>query len=1076
MELLDNITKSICDDLHTNLKKGSKVCIAAACFSLYAFNELKNQLNSVDEFCFIFTAPAPFVEKHNMNGINDSHLLLEQTLFGTEFESKLRNKLNQKAIAKECAEWVRQKARFKNSISRKYMNGFINIKSQEDNIAYMPINGFTTVDIGCEKGNYSYNIITKIDAPEATKFLDIFDAMWNDKKNLVDITDVVIDSLSYAYRENSPEFMYFLTLYHVFNGFLEDISEDVLPNELTGFRQSKIWNMLYEFQKDAALAIINKLEKYNGCILADSVGLGKTFTALSVIKYYENRNKTVLVLCPKKLADNWKTYRDNYKNNPIASDRLNYDILFHTDLTRTQGYSNGVDLERLNWGNYDLIVIDESHNFRNGGQISKETGKENRYSQLMNKVIKAGVKTKVLMLSATPVNNRFADLKNQLELAYEGNAALFDEKLDTKKSINEIFRHVQMAFNAWSKLRPQDRTSEALLKKLDFDFFELLDSVTVARSRRQIKKYYNTEKIGKFPKRLVPISRSPGMTNLSNAINYNQIFQMLSDLILTVYTPSKHIIPRKKEKYKELSKKRGLTQEGREAGIQRLMRINLLKRLESSVYSFRLTLSRILVLITETITAIDDFEKSGQDNLVALDVSEEDFDIDDSNTDLFTVGKKIKIKLEDMFYKKWRVELQEDAKTLERLKEMVSVITPEYDLKLHTLYDLLDEKIKNPINEGNKKILIFTAFSDTAEYLYDYVSKYMIDNYGINTAVITGTIDGRTNLKGVKTSLNELLTCFSPFSKDRDILMSDIIGDIDILIATDCISEGQNLQDCDYVINYDIHWNPVRIIQRFGRIDRIGSRNKYIQLVNFWPNMTLDEYIDLKSRVETRMKVSNVVSTGDEDLLDPEDEVELEYRKQQLQRLKEEVVDLEDMSTGISITDMGLNEFRLDLMEYVKKNGDNELNFRGLYAVIPATNEFPEGVIFVLKNNNSRIKRDDQNRIYPYYMVYIKNDGTVFCDYIHTRDLLNIIRLLCKDNKEPNLELCKQFNEETENGNNMQSISILLKETIQSMISIKKETSINSLFKPGGTSLLDDSFSGVDDFELICFMPVRKTK
>ena len=669
-----------------------------------------------------------------------------------------------------------------------------------------------------------------------------------------DVTEMIISNISTAYNENSPEFIYFMTLYNVFSEFLDDISEDVLPNEATGFKQSKIWDMLYDFQRDAVLAIINKLERYNGCILADSVGLGKTFTALAVIKYYENRNKTVLVLCPKKLSENWNTYKDNYVNNPIASDRLNYDVLFHTDLSRNGGFSNGLDLDRLNWGNYDLVVIDESHNFRNGAGTHANT-QENRYVKLMDKVIRAGVKTKVLMLSATPVNNRFTDLKNQLALAYEGNSEYINEQLDTKKPIEEIFRQAQKAFNAWSKLEPEARTTDALLRTLDFDFFEVLDSVTIARSRRHIEKYYNTEEIGKFPERLKPISKRPSLTDLDNAINYNQIYEQLMQLTLCIYTPSNYIFPSKMSKYVDLTHNKGnnLTQKGREQGIQRLMSINLLKRLESSVYSFNLTLGRIRDLIQGTIDAINQFEKYGSADLDMYEANDNDFDMEDGNTDFFTVGKKVKIDLADMDYKTWRSELQHDADTLELLTLMVADITPEHDLKLQTLFKLLDEKMANPINEGNKKVLIFSAFSDTAEYLYDQVAAYMKSHYSLDTAVITGTIDGRTTIRGLKATLNNVLTCFSPISKSRDVLMPGSTKEIDVLIATDCISEGQNLQDCDYLVNYDIHWNPVRIIQRFGRIDRIGSRNQYIQLVNFWPDMTLDDYINLKSRVETRM-------------------------------------------------------------------------------------------------------------------------------------------------------------------------------------------------------------------------------
>lgn len=1076
MEIFDNITKVVRDDLKEKIKPRSKVSIAAACFSMYAYKELKSQLEKVDEFRFIFTSPTFIKEKveKQKREFYIPRLSRENSLYGTEFEIKLRNEMTQKAIARECADWIRKKATFKSNVTGENMGGFMTVDSPAEQTAYMPINGFTTVDIGCERGNNSYNMVNSMEAPFSTQYMQLFETLWNDKQKMQDVTEMIISNISTAYNENSPEFIYFMTLYNVFSEFLDDISEDVLPNEATGFKQSKIWDMLYDFQRDAVLAIINKLERYNGCILADSVGLGKTFTALAVIKYYENRNKTVLVLCPKKLCENWNTYKDNYVNNPIASDRLNYDVLFHTDLSRNGGVSNGLDLDRLNWGNYDLVVIDESHNFRNGAGTHANT-QENRYVKLMDKVIRAGVKTKVLMLSATPVNNRFTDLKNQLALAYEGNSEYINEQLDTKKPIEEIFRQAQKAFNAWSKLEPEARTTDALLRTLDFDFFEVLDSVTIARSRRHIEKYYNTEEIGKFPERLKPISKRPSLTDLDNAINYNQIYEQLMQLTLCIYTPSNYIFPSKMSKYVDLTHNKGnnLTQKGREQGIQRLMSINLLKRLESSVYSFNLTLSRIRDLIQGTIDAITNFEKHGKADLDMYEADDNDFDMDDGNTDFFTVGKKVKIDLADMDYKTWRAELQHDADTLELLTLMVADITPEHDLKLQTLFKLLDEKMANPINEGNKKVLIFSAFSDTAEYLYDQVASYMKSNYGLDTAVITGSIDGRTTVKGLKATLNNVLTCFSPISKSKDVLMPGSTKEIDILIATDCISEGQNLQDCDYLVNYDIHWNPVRIIQRFGRIDRIGSRNQYIQLVNFWPDMTLDDYINLKSRVETRMKISVMTSTGDDDLINPEEKGDLEYRKQQLKRLQDEVVDIEDMSTGISIMDLGLNEFRLDLLEYIKTHEDLAKKPKGLHAVVPATEENPDGVIFVLKNINNNINIDNQNRIHPFYMVYIGIDGEVVCDYLNPKKLLDTVRLLCRGKSEPVLKLCERFNKETDDGRNMEEVSQLLSAAINSIIDVKEESDIDSLFSAGGTSALMSEINGLDDFELICFLVVK---
>jgi superfamily II DNA or RNA helicase len=1073
MEIFDNVTRVVKDDLETTIGLGCRVSIAAACFSIYAYQELKKQLDNIDEMRFIFTSPAFVTEKapKEKREFYIPRLNRERSLYGTEFEVKLRNELTQKAIAKECADWIRKKVTFKSNTTQESMGGFLNIESNNQQITYLPLAGFTTVDIGCERGNYSYNMVNKFVAPHSQEYVRLFESIWNDKVRMQDVTNEVIDTITAAYNENSAEFLYFVALYNIFNEFLEDISEDVLPNEATGFKESKIWQILYDFQQDAALAIINKLEKYNGCILADSVGLGKTFTALAVMKYYENRNKSVLVLCPKKLADNWNTYKDNYVNNPIAADRLRYDVLYHTDLSRSHGYSNGLDLARLNWGNYDLVVIDESHNFRNGGQVYGHDDRENRYLRLLNKVVRSGVKTKVLMLSATPVNNRFTDLRNQLALAYEGDVSFINEKLNTRKSIDEIFRDAQRAFNAWSELAQEQRKTATLLKMLSFDFFELLDSVTIARSRKHIEKYYNMDEIGQFPERLIPLSLRPNLTDLSDAINYNEIYDEIIKLNLAIYIPTDFVFESRREKYVDSDV--NINRAGRERGIRRLMSINLLKRLESSVYSFSLTLQRIKKLIDDTIADIDLFVTNGNAAIEMAEFQDADFDYDDQNTDFFTTDKRQKIDLKDMDYVTWRDALQRDSDILELLALMIADITPEHDTKLQTLVHLLTEKINHPINDGNKKIFIFSAFADTAHYLYHNISGYIKDNYGLNTAMITGTVDGVTTIPKFRVTFNNVLTCFSPISKDKALLMPGSNDNIDILIATDCISEGQNLQDCDYLVNYDIHWNPVRIIQRFGRIDRIGSKNARIQLVNFWPDLTLDDYINLKSRVETRMRISVMTSTGDDDLINAEEKGDLEYRKAQLQRLQEEVVDIEEMSSGISIMDLGLNEFRLDLLDYIKDNGDMDRTPLGLHAVVAAHADAPPGVIYVLKNINGGVNIDNQNRLHPFYMVYVADDGDVICDHLSPKEMLDRMRHLCKGKEAPHADLCRAFNQETNDGKNMDRLSELLSATVNSIIHIKDAKDIDSLFSSGGTSALNSTITGLDDFELICFLVVR---
>lgn len=1077
MEIFDNVTRIVRDDLTETIKPHSRISIAAACFSIYAYQELKKQLSSIDQCRFIFTSPTFVTEKtaKEKREFYIPRLNRERSLYGTEFEVKLRNELTQKAIARECAEWIRKKATFKSNSTQEGMQGFMNVDSDGQPVTYMPINGFTTVDIGCDRGRNVYNMVNKFDAPFSSEYMKLFERIWSDESRMQDVTEDVIDTISAVYQENPPELVYFLTLYHIFSEFLEDISEDVLPNEATGFKSSVVWNKLYDFQRDAALGIINKLEQYNGCILADSVGLGKTFTALAVIKYYEGRNKNVLVLCPKKLKDNWMTYRGNLVNNPLAQDRLRYDILFHTDLSRDRGDTViGLPIDRINWGNYDLVVIDESHNFRNGGELSgADNEKENRYLRLMNRVIRAGVKTKVLMLSATPVNNKFIDLRNQLALAYEGHAEEINEKLNTKSDIDTIFRQAQKVFNAWSKLPVEERTTQALLQKLDFDFFELLDSVTIARSRKHIQRYYDTTAIGSFPERKAPISVRPKLTDLTSAINYTEVFEQLNLLNLKIYTPTEYIQPSKLFKYIDPDSKqaKNLSQSGRERGIQRLMSINLLKRMESSVHSFLMTVERIRDYIADTVKMIDDFEHgiTGSTVKEMRDLSNSEFDLDDQNMDIFNIGKKFRIDLRDMDFISWRRELEADLEVLELLIIMVSDITPEHDFKLCELQRIIAEKQQNPINPGNKKIIIFTAFSDTAEYLYENISGYALRQFGVNTALITGTIDGRTTIPKFPVDMNTILTCFSPISKERDLVMKKNPGDIDILIATDCISEGQNLQDCDYLINYDIHWNPVRIIQRFGRIDRIGSRNKYIQLVNFWPDLELDDYINLKARVETRMRISVMTSTGDDDYINANEQGDLQYRRQQLERLQSEVVDLEEMSSGISIMDLGLNDFRMDLLAYIKDHPSLDRTPFGIHAVVHG--EKP-GVIFVLKNVNKGINIENQNYLHPFYMVFVGDDGEVICNHLQPKETLDFMRQAARGKTEPDMVACRAFNEETKDGKDMRRVSELLQDAISSIVSVKEESDIDSFFGSGQTSFLSGNISGIDDFELLCFMVV----
>lgn len=1082
MSIIDNKSLTLRDDLISVIQKGSKVAIAASCFSIYAYQELRNCLIDIEELRFIFTSPTFTTDKvdKQKREFYIPRLNRERTIYGSEFEIRLRNELTQRAIAKECADWIKQKVCFKSNRTNKVMTGFINV----DKTNYAPVNGFTTVDLGTEQGDNAYTMIMRNDFPASQDFITLFDQVWNNSEMLQVVTEEVIDNISNVYKENSPEFLYFVTLYNIFNEFLEDISEDVLPNEATGFKQSVIWNKLYNFQRDAALAIINKLEKYNGCILADSVGLGKTFTALAVIKYYEGRNRNVLVLCPKKLHDNWETYHGNYVNNPLVNDRLRYDVFFHSDLSRDEGRSNGRELANINWGNYDLVVIDESHNFRNGGKVTTdendENPRENRYLRLMNKIIRAGVKTKVLMLSATPVNNRFNDLKNQLQLAYEGETRRLDALLNTESSVDDIFRKAQRSYNEWARLSQDERTTQRLLSMLSFDFFTLLDSVTIARSRKHIELYYDTADIGKFPTRLKPISRRPPLTDLNTAINYNEIFEQLQLLNLAVYTPSAFILPSRREAYgidtdDEITETgHRLSIEDREKGIRRLMSINMLKRLESSVNSFRLTVERISKYIENIINLIDNNVVNNEvdDYLMAAEPSE--WDIDDADNDMVVGRRKNKIRLADLDFMTWREYLQRDADNLKLLLIMLADITPEHDSKLQRLIEDLRHKFANPINGENKKVIIFTAFSDTAEYLYKNLAPAILEKHGLHTALVSGDVEARSTLKlREKLDFNKVLTLFSPISKEKAALYPKLNAEVDVLIGTDCISEGQNLQDCDYLINYDIHWNPVRIIQRFGRIDRIGSRNDVIQLVNYWPDMTLDEYINLKERVEARMKASVLTATGDENPLSDNEKDDLDYRRQQLKRLQEEVVDIEEMNNGVSIMDLGLNEFRLDLLEYMKRNHDIEHTPFGLHAVVKSKDGTTPGVVYVLKNRNNGVNIDHKNQLHPFYMVYISDEGDVVLNHLAPKELLDRMRLLCRGVETPDTALCREFNKRTRDGRNMKHYSELLGEAINSIINVKQYSDLDSFMSGVQGSLFAEPITGLDDFELICFLVIK---
>lgn len=1088
MKIIDNINSLLGDDLKVSLHPGAKLKIAASCFSIYAYEALKSELAKIESLEFIFTAPT-FVPNEVTDKLKKERREFfipktnrERSLYGTEFEIHLRNKLTQRAIARECAEWMRRKAIFRSNKTKSPMQQFACVQGPKQEAAYMPLLGFTAVDLGYQQGDALSNIVNRVDEPAYTStYLQLFDQIWNDPVKIEDVTAAICDHIESVYQENSPERIYFLMLYNIFSDFLGDIDEDVLPNDRTGYQDTLVWNKLFNFQRDAAIGIINKLETYNGCILADSVGLGKTFTALAVVKYYELRNRSVLVLCPKKLADNWLNYNSNLTTNIFSGDRFNYDVLCHTDLSRTSGDSFGIPLNRVNWGNYDLVVIDESHNFRNNDAVKE---RETRYQKLMNHVIRQGVKTKVLMLSATPVNNRFNDLRNQLALAYEGDSENLSKKLRTGRSVEEVFRNAQTVFNQWSKRSPEDRTVRAILDSLNFDFFELLDSVTIARSRKHILTFYDTSDIGQFPERRKPLSFRSPLTGRRDVMNFNEIFEQLSLLKLAVYAPISYILPSRLKKYEDLydteveGGKGRLRQADRERSLQALMTTNLLKRLESSVEAFRLTLKSLLENHIRTLSKIDSFNNAGSleiisdetESLVNLEADEDEIPILSGAE----IGGKIKINLADMDLLSWEYDLKADLNVINTLLNSMAKVTPENDAKLQHLKTLILNKIENPINEGNKKVLLFTAFADTANYLFNNLAETLLAKKGLHTGKVTGKDTPKSTLKK-NYDFQSLLTLFSPRAKEKAQVLPDEPGELDLLIGTDCISEGQNLQDCDYLVNYDIHWNPVRIIQRFGRIDRIGSINTTIQLVNYWPDISLDEYINLKERVENRMVIADVTATGDDNVLTAKSS-EISFRKEQLRRMQEEIIELEDLKTGVSITDLGLNDFRMDLLNYVKANGDLANVPNGMHAVVPARPEtgLHPGVIFALRNRDSGVNINQQNRLHPYYLIYISNDGQVIANHTEVKTLLDRVRSSCKGQPEPILSVCRLFNQQTDEGRNMKICSDLLSAAIRSMIDVKEEKDLDSLFSGGRTTALLNTIAGLDDFELVAFLVIQE--
>lgn len=1070
MQLLDNKAQGkVIDKLKENIKTGTKLSIISAYFTIYAYEELRKELNKIDSLRLLFSEPTFIKNKKDINREFKLSGSYERGLAGDRYEMKLKNELKQSEIAKECANWIKEKVEVK-AYDEEYplpQKMYLMENKKEESSCIVGSSDFTSGGLGIVSSNkLDMNSFVK-SSMYTQQMIAQFDMFWNDKEKAKDVKKYLLESLEVVYKENNPEFIYFVTLYNIFKDYLENLTEEDIVKTKTGFKESVVWNKLYNFQKDGVLGAIDKLEKYNGCILADSVGLGKTFEALAVIKYYESRNNRVLVLCPKKLRENWLTYKGNRRDNILEKDRLNYDVLNHTDLSRYTGYSGEINLEKIYWENYDLIVIDESHNFRNNN--NKKDEKETRYSRLLNEIIRKGVKTKVLMLSATPVNNKMNDLKNQIAFATEGNdSALSSFGL---KSIEQTLRKAQMAFNKWNSLSDEEKKLETLLEMLEIDYFKLLDMLTIARSRKHIQKYYDTTSIGKFPERLKPLNIKANIDSKDDFIPLSELNKLIRSLNLAIYSPIKYVLPSKiaeySKKYDTNTGKSIFKQTDREESLVHLMRINILKRMESSIYSFGITISKILQNIDLALKKLDSFEDIEEN----FDI--EELDIDDNRLDSVMIGsKKVKVLLQDIDQIRWRSELEGDKVILERVLKEAFKISVGRDQKLKELKNLIKEKVEKPLNGDNKKVIIFTAFADTAKYLYDNLSKELFDELGLYSAVVIGSDNPKTNLKGIKTDFNTVLTNFSPRSKER---FEQDKPEIDILIATDCISEGQNLQDCDYLINYDIHWNPVRIIQRFGRIDRIGSKNQVIQLVNFWPNMELDEYIHLESRVSGRMVMLDMSATGEENVITDSDSMnDLEYRKKQLKQLQDQVVDLEDISGGISITDLTFNDFKMDLVNYMKNNKEIlEKAPTGTYAIAKSNIEEAEkGVIFCLKQVNEDIKPSEYNTLNPYFLVYVKENGEVLLNFIQSKKILDIYKKVCIGEKELYPALTAEFNKETNNAKDMSKFTNFLEKTVENIVGKEEEKGLDSLFSFDET-ILNNSVQNMDDFELISFLVIK---
>ena len=1040
------------------LQPGNHMDLVSESLSLYAFGELADQLSRMGSSRLVLPP------------VDD-----ELGLFGGEEDRTARNRLQGRWLARRCADWVEKTVQLRRA-DRAVPQGAVVLRNGDGPPRQSVVGSFSfsTGGLGLAPGDPFSLIYASETTEESERSREWFDAQWSALPADDGAKTAVVARLRSLASHRDPLSIYALILHQLFHTQGDELDEEQVVKSATGIRDTAVWKKLYKFQRDGVVGAIDKLNRFGGCIIADSVGLGKTFEALAIIKYHELRNDRVLVLCPKRLRDNWTLYCSNDRRNFLAGDRFNYDILNHTDLSRDGGLSGDIDLAYVNWGNYDLVVIDESHNFRN--KRTPRQGGETRYDRLMRRIIHDGVKTRVLMLSATPVNNRLADLRNQIAFVTEGDdAALVGHGID---SIDATTRLAQKQFNRWLDLDDSDRTPRRLIEMLGFDYFTMLDRLTIARSRKHIEKYYGTTETGRFPERLRPINLKPDVDLAGAFPSIHDINQEIRRLNLAAYAPLRYVLPHKREAYDakystKLERGEGFfRQVDREESLVQLLRVNALKRMESSVTSFALTVRRQLAHVEATLERIEE----QADELEEIDIA--DVDIEDPAFESLLVGRKVKVLLQDVDQIRWKQDLIEDRNRLATLHAAACQVTAARDAKLAELRAVIERKCRGPINPDNRKVIVFTAFADTARYLYEELAPWAGSELGLEAALVTGSGGNQTTLPRLRKDLVSILTAFAPRTKERpDEFSSE--GELDLLIATDCISEGQNLQDCDWLINYDIHWNPVRIIQRFGRIDRIGAPNERIQLVNFWPNLELEEYLRLEQRVSGRMVLLDISATGEENLIhqqsgDPMND--LEYRRRQLLKLQDAVIDLEDLSSGVSIADLTLTDFRIDLADYLRDRSDAlEYLPLGVYAVTTTADaETPPGMIFCLRAEGPAVARSFEPGypLAPHYLVHVGEDGAVLLPFTQAKQILDRVRRLCLGRGMPDAGACARFDQATRGDRDMRHAQRLLAAAVASVAGKHEERAVASLFSPGGTHALAGEFSGINDFEVMAFLIV----